>query len=316
METPGNPDFTPKPELDRKNPAEIFSYAREKQRWYKKRVSNDRMVYAVDGLVEELENYISSAYDSMPEIIAVGKDVSSTHNISRNGPNIIIENGPMPLEGDAALYEEHEIRGTLYGFHQGDKGDLRVYISTGEEPRAYMGGIITPLVSVAVESTDIKLAEISVAEKIEELEITIAEQLSVYSSEVTDAVNNLVNTINDSSGSTVNKLQRTSSIIAGIARHPDTSISFVDTIMELVRTRLHLDSPHDIRTTAYRAVISVNPVSSYKAQGAEEFIGVIPELGLIGETANKGLGLFFLNGETPIQIPVQYITAMHNVDRR
>jgi hypothetical protein len=41
------------------------------------------------------------------------------------------------------------------------------------------------------------------------------------------------------------------------------------------------------------------------------FNDIVPQLDLIGESANKGLGLFFLNNDKAVQIPVQYITSIY-----
>lgn len=306
MELSGSSEWMSKPEFTRQ-PDELFSYACQKQRWLRERVSTEQLPMAVDNLVHELNTYLSSEIGTMPELIVSSRDIHHTKEVAGEGPLIFIETGSLPLEGDAAMYNEHTIRGALYGFHRGLENDLRVYVTTDEAPRQFMGGTWTPLLSVGIESSEINLAETVEAEQIDELIKIIDDQVNEYPLDVGHMTRELIEEISNNQYSSIKKLRHASAILARIARQPEPSIPFIDRITELIRLRLHLDEPHDIHTSAYRAVISEQP-ASYKARGEAYFEKVTPQLGLIGETGSKGLGLFFLYDNAPMQVPVQYIT--------
>jgi hypothetical protein len=311
MEVTGSPEWMPKPELYRNRPDLIFTYARDKQKWLRERVSTARLPNAMDGLVEELENYTSATFGVLPELLIVSRDVHHTVHVGGEGSSVLIESGPLPLEGDAALYDEHTIRRYLYGFHQGEEHDLRVYVSTPEDPVQMMGGVYIPLISISVENSEIRFAESIIADRITELVTYITEQLDNYSPEINQLVRNLIRQLKDNETSPVKQLQSSSFLIAGISRLNEVSVPFLDAILEAIKLKLNLDTPHDIKTSAYREVITERPTASYKARPGKSFFGIMPELGLIGETGNKGIGLFFLEEDTAIQIPVQYITGLY-----
>ncbi len=312
MEMPDSPEWMHRPELDRTRPARLFTYAQMKQQWLKDRVHETQLPDAIDHLADELEQYVTGAFTSLPELTIVSQDVHYTREISGRGSRHSIESGPLPFEGDAALFGEHALRATLFGFHQGTDHDLRVYVSNDDEVRQFMGGIYTPLLSVGVEGSEIRLAEVSTAEQLDERGAYVREQLAEYGTVTSELVRELLKALNEPDLTAIRKLHNTSHVIAEIARHTETSQQFVDALIDIIFLKLGLNVPHDIQTSSHRVVITERPVTSYKAkQGPTHFTGVIPQLGLIGETANRGLGLFFLKDESAVQIPVQYITSMY-----
>lgn len=314
MEHPGSYERQPKPELDRKRPEQLFTYGQAKQRYLRSIVNTERLPDAIDGLVEELEGFVTTAFGgNLPTVIVESQDVFHTRAIGYDEQRVVIAVEPLPFEGDAELFNEHNLQGVLYGFHRGQHNDLRAYISPPESPLQFMGGVWTPLLSVGMEGSTIQLIETIKAEKTEELVTYIMDRLDACSEEVQEAIREIVKTINNTELTSVNRLQNISHPVAKIAQNSEISPQFVDSVMELITLRLRITEPLDIQTTAYRAVISEQP-SSYKAHGAATFMGVVPQLGLIGETRNKGLGLFFINEDRPVQIPVQYITRIHNVE--
>lgn len=312
MEVPELPGWRNRPELDRNRPARLFRYARDKQRWLQERVSEHQLPDAINHLVDELEQYATSAFDTMPEITIASPDVQYTRDISGSGTRRVIESGPLPFEGDAALFGEHALRATLFGFHQGDDTDLRIYASLNDGIRQFMGGIYTPLLSVGVEGSEIHLTEFGNAEQLEERGVYVQEQLPGYDEAVRALVTDILRTLNDSQTSAAKKLHNTSKNMAAIARNAETSQQFVDAMLDIIFLKLNLNLPHDIQASSHRVVITERPVPSYKAQrGPTQFTNIVPQLGLIGETANRGLGLFFIKNESAVQIPVQYITNIH-----
>ncbi len=312
MESPDSPEWMQRPELDENRPARLFTYARDKQRWLRGRVNEHQLPDAIDHLVDELEHFVTSNFDSLPELTITSQDIHYTRGIEGHGSRYAIESGALPFEGDAALFGEHALRATLFGFHQGTAHDVRVYASTGDKARHFMGGIYTPLLSIGVEDSEIRLAEFSTAEQLEERGAYIKEQLSAYDSSVGLSFRELLQKLNEPQVTNIRRLHNTSLTIAEIARHTETTPQFVDAVIDIIFLKLGLNVPHDIQTSSHRVVITERPVTSYKAQqGPTLFQGVIPQLGLIGESANRGLGLFFMNNERAVQIPVQYITSMY-----
>jgi hypothetical protein len=313
MELPEPAERMQRPELDPQRPAKLFSYAAKKQQWIRERMSEHQIPDAIDYLAEELEAYATNVFmGGAPELAITSRDVYYTREINGQGSARLIEMSPLPLNGDAELYGEHTIQGRLYGFHRGEGNDIRTYVEIGDGVRQFMGGVYTPLLSVGVEGSEIRLAEYSTIEKLEELGEYINEQLKHYTSGSKMLVAELLRGLNEKKEVAVKRLHDSSPVIAGIARQEEVTPQFIEALMEIIKLKLKLDTPHDIQTTLYREVITEWPTASYKAQkGPVTFNDIVPQLDLIGESANKGLGLFFLNNDKAVQIPVQYITSIY-----
>lgn len=311
METSESQEWARRPEFDHDYPAKIFEYAKLKLAWIHDRVNQAQWPEAVDHLAEELEYHVTDAFDRLPDITVTAEDVMYTKRIDIQADKIFVQVAPVPLEGDAALYGEHTIQGRLFGFYCDPDGELRVYVSIGDLPRQLPGGIYTPLLSVSLEDAEIRLSEVSVAEKRDELKTYIAEQSHGYSQETRTLITVLYDIVDQKQCGVILSLQSCSPLIADIARQKEVSPQTVDALLELVNLSLDLGGMHTIQASSYREVITVRPIPSYKAQaGPVEFTNVSPELGLIGETASRGLGLFFIHNDSAVQIPVQYITKM------
>ncbi|MGV9001733.1 MAG: hypothetical protein ACOH18_02140 [Candidatus Saccharimonadaceae bacterium] len=316
MEQRGNSEGTPKPELDRHKRDELFKYAQDRQRWIRARVESAEVPVAIDGLVEELEYFVADNFDSKPQVVAVSWDIQHTGDIVTEGSRHIIQTEPLPLRGDEAVLQEYTVQGSLYGFHQGEeRNDLRVYVSSGKPDYQYIGGVIIPLLSISIENSHIQFAESIAEQKLIDIGAKITEQLAKHSQEIRGFVTDLVRQLDDRKSSKEVKLKNSSTTIAGIARSKEVSLVFVDYLVEYIKLKLYLDMPHDIHTNAYQVIISKQPTISYKTISNPEFFpAIIPELGLIGETDNKGLGLIFLIEDIPLQIPVQYITTLNQAE--
>ena len=318
MENPERLGPSAQPELDYNKPARMFTYAREKQQWLRKEWKSERQLSsAIDDLADELERYVSDRFDALPELTIVSRDIQHTKEITGRGDHRIIESGPLPFNNDAAVaFGEHAVRATLFGFHQGqERSDLRVYVSThSDDTRRFMGGIYTPLLSVGIEDSDIKLASFHMSEQIGERSKYIKEQLKQYDTSVATLIDDLLYTIENPEFTEVRKLHGASAVAGELAKHTELSQQFTDAIIELIFLELDLGTPHTIHSSIHRVakIKGTQVVPSFKPiPRPTHFKNVVPQLGFIGESLNRGLGLFFIKDEEPIEIPVQYITNIY-----
>lgn len=305
-------EFHQRPELDRSKPARLFEYAREKQHWARQ-LSERQRIEAVDYLADELERYVTEAFDSLPELTITSSDVYYTKAIQGQGSRHSIETGTLPLDGDAQLLGEHKIKGTLFGFHRGDEHNLRAYVSVGDEIQYFMGGIYTPLLSVGVEGSSIHLTEYTIAEELEKLAAYVNEQVALSGEHLREPTDIFISIVHDPGRSPTKKLHDGSAYLTEISKDPAVVPHFVDALLEIAKLELHLDEPQDITTQLHRVVLSQSPISAYKPVPGPTFFSEVNDiqLGMIGETSSKSLGLFFINNEQAVQIPVQYITSIY-----
>lgn len=310
-------EFHQRPELDRNKPAKLFLYARDKQVWFRERVSEHQLPDAIDHLVEELERYTTENFDSMPELTITSSDIYYTKNIEGFGSRRVVESALLPLQGDAELTGVHAIKGTLFGFHKGEQNDIRTYVAIGDGIRQFMGGIYTPLLSVGVEGSTIQLSEYETAEQLETLDTYITEQLEGADVGTQDAARSLIDILGEPRLPAVKKLHGGAAIIARIANTRDIAPQLVDALLERVRLTLDLAEPHEIHTTLHREIINTQSVAAYKAvTGPTKFERVEDmQLGLIGESADRGIGLLILHNEMAVQVPVQHVTHIFKAER-
>ncbi len=313
MERPESGDLHRRPELDRDDPAKLFSYAAKKQEWIKERVPNKQLPEAIQHLAEELEHYVGYRFDEMPELAIQSSDVRhmSRNDESLNGEELRIQFGPLPLEGDDTLLKIHNLNGTLYGFHRGAKNDIRALVTKYEKPIVTEGGIFTPLLSVGIEDSTIHFTEFEEAEKLEVSEKYIKEHLYEYDEMVHDDLERLLDILNNPNELVVKKLHSSSHVIADLAKNQDTSAQFIDAILDVISVKLGLDAPHDIYTRSHRIVMTESPVRSHKTAGEAHFNDVLPQLRILVESTNRTLALFFFNEGQLVQIPAKYITSIH-----
>lgn len=304
-------EYRRRPELNPKQPSQLFSYAKEMQRYLKERVSEHQLPESIDYVVEDLENVISQ-FPSLPELTIVSRDVYETTRLIQSKDGVyIIKTGPKPLDGDAALYGEHSFIGTLYGFHRGVNNDLRAYVSKNETQQMLMGGIYTPLLSVGIEDSEIELTNISAQEQLDERGHYVSTLLSEYDDVVSDYMRQIIEVLNSTHDPIVARLQHVSPLLVQAAQHKETSQQFVDAVTDIIMLKLGLNVPQDIHTRQHRVVITEKPIPSYKLEELGMFTNITPQLGLLGESAKRELGLFFLQDERAIQVPVKNITYIH-----
>lgn len=318
MATSETPDWQRKPELDPDNPAQLFEYALGMLQWLRrlKHDKPDQLVDGVDHLVERLERYVSHTFDSLPELNIVSTDITVTRDVYGEGRRHIIESAPAPLRGDAELLGEHALKAILYRFYR--SGDtVRVYVSTGEPEDHLDGGVYTRLHSVGLEGSDITLAEYRNKKRFEDISKIIKKNIDNLDDTTTALIREFVRNSNNEGIQPIEKLNEASPIISAIVRDKAAPPQVIDALLDLLFLKLDLDMPHDIEASLHRVVLSDQPVSAYRPQpGPTLFRNVVPQMGLIGETGKKGIALFFVDGESAVQIPVQYIDAMNFSNRQ
>jgi hypothetical protein len=314
MERSESDDFHIKrPELDKGDPARLFTYATSMQRWIHDRSSREQIGTGIDFLAEELTHYVANSFDQLPELTVRSADIMHTRSIvhpSSDASTYVIKTEQLPQAQSDRLFRE-PIIGQYYGFHRGQNNDLRVYISSDQAPLVTNGGIFTPLLSVGIDDADIQFTQFETDEKLKDNDEIVTALLEKYNQAIQAKVEKLLVTANDTYTPIVKKLQDCSIIIAEIERDENVSQVLIDALLEYVLIKFGFESPQDIEASAHRIVITQKPIFSHRREGRAEFTNVIPQLGLIGESADRSLAVLFFHEDKPIQILAKHITAIH-----
>lgn len=311
MERQDSGGIQKRPELDRTQPSQLFEYARLREAWILDRISTHQHADAVDHLVDELTGYVAETYEQLPEVRVRAVDVMHTSHFSEPQPgHYQFTLQQLPFDADAKILGEHTIDGVLYGFHRGEENELRMYVARGELSKNLQGGIYTPLLSIGMKETTVQLRADERAQLLAESGSYISELADEQHPELkylTEQIGELL----DAKGSSIaRKLHQCSPLLAEIARHPEVPEKIVDALLDYIRTALDLNSPQDIQTSKHRVHITEQPVRAYQPAGEALFQGVTPQLGLMGESASRSLGLFISNEEKFISIPVEFVTVI------
>jgi len=311
METPEGNGSHRRPELERENPAKLFPYAQSKERWYRERVSASQLPDAMEHLKDELNAYIVDAFETMPNVRATSRDVIATTSIIEPKPgSYLIEARQPEFEGDDKFLGEYTVEGTLYGFHCGVDSTLRVYVTSDNSSKTLQGGVYIPLVSLGVGSSELQLTAYPSQERIDEIGERVAEQLGEYSSEVHETVATLLDTLNMHTIPVASRLQKSSPMVIELLRYGGVKQGVIDDLFDIIKLKLSLDVPQEIEVSGHRLVPLRRYVTSYDPGGSARFSGIVPDLGIIGETANPTVGLLFLHNNHTVQIPVQSLTSI------
>ena len=210
----------PKPQFNSAHPETIFMFGAEKQRWLRRRVSQKDLPAAIGHLANDLDRYMVSAFDDMPELELRSDDIISTQAISGG-----IDRG-------------HE------------NYDLRVYVSTVDQmPINLPGGVYKPLLSVGVEGSYIELASEANRKQLRALQGSILRQTSdIQDPELGSAVDTLLHILNTARGSSLEKLQKCSPLIAAVEGDQKASAQLTDLLLEYTKKSLRLDAPQLVKT--------------------------------------------------------------------
>lgn len=316
MERQDSGGIQKRPELDRNDPSQLFTYATQAQRWIHERVSEDLHAERIDSLIETLDTFVHEKFAEMPELRVQATDVVHTKGFAEVQPGIYrIDAEQLPFDVDAQLLGEHTIEGTLHGFHRGANSELRMYVARSEVSQKLKSGIFTPLLSIAVQESAIHYKSDEREREISESKALLQARLAEYDDqEIVSLVDRIENYVHDSRTTIASRLHGCSSLVAEIARMSSMDEKLIDAVLDYIRETLDLTSPHDIHTSAHRVHISDHPIRSHQRGGAALFENVTPQLGLMGESANRTLGLFISNEEKSISISVEFVTVIQKVN--
>jgi hypothetical protein len=311
MERQESGGFHQRPEFSKETPERIFEYAKAKQQWAIERVSPERMGDSVAHAVEELDHYLATCFDGLPEIQVQTDDARQTQSFKDLGNGEYhIQSSLIPLEGDAKILGEHTLRGTLFGFHRGSGDDIRFYLAQSS-PIPMDAGVYTPLVSIGVAGSLVTFGDQLRANEESELQrkgAFIQEKLAEYGPETRQLVGEMIRLLNQPELATVDKLHRSAPIVVELSRSEEVTQQFIDAILDYIRVKLGLTSAQNIKTSSHRVTMTRHPVRSYIQRGEAEFNNVVPQLDLM--KANKSLGLIISHADEAIVIPVEYLKVV------
>lgn len=299
-----------RPELDLHKPGELFSAAKALERRIRRKIKPEDQNRAIDHLVNNLETFISEVFDGeLPEIVAQGDDVSYLVNTSEvEVGEYRLRTSRLPLRGDAALYGEHVLEGVLYNFHRGVKDDLRIFMSRQEESIITPGGLITPMYSVGVATSEVTLATDKKQERLNEPRKYINEHLLHYGEQASKDINALMNVLGNSEANMKDRLLEVSAIVAKIERQSKPTPQFIDSLLEVIWITLDLNAPQDLQVKQRRVFYTDHVTHAYKLEGAAILPSVSTQLALIGSFDDRMLNLHFLDrDQRTIHVPVRDI---------
>lgn len=261
-----------------------------------------------------------------------------TGSVHRLGPlSYLVDIEPMAFGPIEELVGEHTIAGPLVRFHVGEvRDDLRMYIQAGAtigpngevmhggDSFDSMGALIRPVVSIGVATSKIQFAEQTSAERLEDLGLAIKTKLGEMSN---DRLNGLflsfIQKVNEKGVTNLCKLQESAKTIMNIASSTDINgyQHLIDDLCEYLAIKLNFQMPHELESKGHRVVIPrTNPVvkpiqEPYKLiHRYQEFIGIKPQIELVGVTNNQLIALTFQYEDTSIQVPVSHIHRFHRLN--
>jgi len=296
-----------RPEFDPSHPELIFDFAREEEAWRRASANEKYQSESLQELINILEVRIIQYFGSSPELVVSAADVVHTEPIQQEGSTYVIKTAPVALEDE--VYGKHDFQGRFQGFHIGDKGEIRVYVSGSEEAQKLKGGIYIPLYSVRLNDSQISLTEYNHKRRLEDIDEYIMMHLEQVSEPGMVLINALKEVLKDSDRGVARRLHDSSQLLVGLERQEQLAESFMDALIEMIQLTLRLDVPLNISASAYREVLSARPSAYRNRPEARVFEKIIPTLGLTGDSQYRSLSLLFFYEETgAIQIPVNYIT--------
>lgn len=317
MENRGHEDHVRRPELDRTEPSEVFTYARDMQRWYRNRMSDRHLSDALDHLANELDDHVSQLFDAGPELEVQASTLHGPQLMRINGDNYQINSSPSDLEGDAALLGLHTVTGKLYGFHHAkvdDVSQLCVYVQRDEKPVKLRAGIYMPLWSVPVEGAEIHFAQEKETELLRKLGGFVTALTNERSIPVNAILKELLGVLDNSRLTVVDRLRQSETMLVTLLHEEGLSEYFSDTALDIISHKLQLGVPLSVHASSHRIVTSTPSVKSFNRGGEKEFHGVVPQLEMMGESINRSLGLFFYNEDKAVQVPVRTIKAIRRIE--
>lgn len=317
MENHGHEDHVRRPELDRTEPSEVFTYARDMQRWYRSRMSDRHLTDALDHLANELDDHVSQLFDSGPEMEVQASTLHGPRLVHINDDTYQVNSHPSDLDGDAALLGSHVITGKLYGFHHAKVegvSQLCVYVQRDEKPVKLRAGIYMPLWSVPIEGAEIHFSHEKETELLRKLGGFVTALANEQSISVNETLKTLLATLDNSRLTVVDRLRQSETILATLLREEQPSEQFSDTVLDIISYKLQLGTLHSVHALSHRIITSTQSVKSFNRGGEKEFHGVTPQLAMIGESINRSLALLFHDGDNAVQVPVRTTKAIRRIE--
>ncbi len=313
MERPVFSEQDDQPELDENHPEQLFVAAKAMERWMRRRVKRHEHPQAMEDIVNKLERYVTTVFEGeLPDITVQGRDIRYPIGLSEAGPGEYrLQTGPLPLKGDAELYGEHVIEGVFHSFYRGDRNDLRLYMEYPEEPVMTPGGIITPLYSIGMATSDVALTSLKKAEALKGPQSYIQDRLVEYDEQTLKDITRLFNLLNENKKAIKMKLIESSVIITAIEKRAEPTPQFVDALIEVVCLKLDITAPQDFHVRQQRVLYTDHQTTAYKVEGEASHMHTSTHLELIGGFDDRMLGLHFIDKEQrTIQVPVRDIIYM------
>lgn len=316
MDAPEFSSWKPKPEYDSHTPELLFSYAAEKEQWLKRRVNAEQLPDAIDGLANDLTEHVLHSFDSLPYITVESKDIWQTRNVSKEPGELHIRFNQKPLDGDAELFGEHTVQGMFDSFHVGNDGELRVNIQSAQDDILVQGFHGRPLYSVRVENSKIQFAEFVAQERLAAVSLDIAEKVRGGMPERTaQLVEHFIKELDQPAVITELKLQKSALLLGAINRQTAGSPQLLDSLLEMLKLKLRLDVPLDIKVNNFRNVVKQDGVEGHTAgEGPKVFEAVVPILGFTGDGDARGLALFIVDSDRAVRIPVYSIAQIRKTE--
>lgn len=339
METPESGNELYRSSLSEIKHGQLFEWAR--QRYIHLKESNqptdrqlpDSVGHIADTLNRHLKENFALLHDRdsasldihFPDVVAVTKDAYRTGSVDRLGPlSQLVSIEPVPFGPVEDIVGEHTIAGSLVKFHVGEiNKDLRMYIQDGETIDT-MGGIFRPMISVGVEGSDIKFVEQTASERIEELGISIKSKLAKIND---DKINGhflvFMYAANEQHVSNLRRLQESAKSLLVMSGRINVNEyqHLIDDLCEYLSIKLNLQMSHEIESNGHRIIMprTIAPKGSkqrdYKIVSRyEEFIGVKPQVELIGIESNRTVALTFQDHDRSIVVPFTNVTKLHRMN--
>lgn len=317
MDSSESSEFAHGKELRAITPGALFEFAKNKQLELRAKLGQP-LAREIGILADTLDEYMTHHFDTPPEVIGESRDIYETIEIHEKESSTTVEHTMRKIlnYGEISSFEQHSIKGKLFGFHRGLHNELRAYVDDGRAAQKLAGGVYQPLLSLGLEHSDLQFVETSVEQNTD----FIDSHLDEMDERVVETSHAILEALANSQLTVTEKLRNMSPLFTELAINKQVNAQFIDALLEIVKYKLRLDLPYTITTSMHRVIISQPPTFAHLPVHSETtFEHVSAELGIAGETKRPWLGIFFIENadsqdEANIQIPVDYITSIYRTE--
>ena len=314
--SPGD-DYRTRPVFERYGLSELFTYARDNDRWIDEWVTSHQRSEARSNLAMQLDEIVHAEFSQQPHVTVYSERVYRPLNESRNKEHLIASTQVVPLQDDAAMLGEHTIEGTLHGFSvvpHGDSTELIAYIRRSE-PIVYLRtGQYVPLWSVPVRDAAISFSEQLRQQRRAELRRELGGRVLAMEHEkqyeINDALRRMIDALGHAEESKTERICHAGQYMDFVLQTGVAPNELTDAMFDIVSFELNLRQGVSIETTAHRLVTTDQAVHSYRRGGGARFVNVKPELCVMGESLRRFAGLTFYSGDTVVQTGIRDIVSL------